>query len=52
MKKTLDHQAHERKILGHKNPNKISIYQQGKNTDIWIIAQKYKDCNLNKHQLP
>jgi hypothetical protein len=28
--KTLQHQADQRRILGHKNPNKISMYEQAR----------------------
>ena len=50
--KTLKYQADKRRILGHKNPNKISMYEQGKNMGSSIVAQKYKHCNSNKPELP
>jgi hypothetical protein len=50
--KTLQHQADQRRILGHKNPNKISMYEQGKEMGSSIVAQKHKHCNPNKPELP
>ena len=50
--KTLQHQADQRRVLGHKNPNKISMYEQGKNMGSSIIGQKHKHCNPNKPELP
>ena len=50
--KTLQYQADQRKILGQKNPNKISMYEQGKNMGSSIVDQKYKHCNPNKRELP
>ena len=49
---TLQHQADQKKILGHKNPNKMSMYEQGKKMGSSIVAQKHKHCNLNKPELP
>jgi len=50
--KTLQHQADQRRILGHKNPNKMSMYDQGKEMGSSIVAQKHKHCNPNKPELP
>ena len=50
--KTLQHQADPRRVLGHKNPNKISMYEQGKNMGSSIVGQKHKHCNPNKPELP
>ena len=50
--KTLQDQADERRILGHKNPNKMSMYEQGKATGSSIVVQKHKHCNPNKPELP
>jgi hypothetical protein len=50
--KTLQHQADRRRILGHKNPNKMSMYEQGKEMGSSIVAQKHKHCNPNKPELP
>jgi len=50
--KTLQHQADQRRILGHKNPNKISMYEQGKNMGSSIVGQKHKHCNPNNPELP
>lgn len=50
--KTLQHQADQRRILGHKNPNKISMYEQGKDMGSSIVGQKHKHCNPNKPELP
>ncbi len=50
--KTLQHQADQRRILGHKNPNKISMYEQGKDMGSSIVGQKDKHCNPNKPELP
>ena len=50
--KTLEYQADQRRILGHKNPNKISMYEQGKNMGYSIVTQKHKHCNPNKPELP
>ena len=49
---TLQHQADKRKILGHKNPNKMPMYKQGKKMGSSIVAQKHKHCNPNKPELP
>ena len=49
--KTLQHQADQRRILGHKNPNKISIYEQGKDMGSSIVGQKHKHWNPNKPEL-
>jgi hypothetical protein len=50
--KTLQYQADQRRIAGHKNPNKISMYEQAKNMGSSIVGQKHKHCNLNKPELP
>ena len=50
--KTLEHQADQRRILGQKNPNKMSMYEQGKEMGSSIVAQKHKHCNPNKPELP
>jgi len=50
--KTLQHQADKRRILGHKNPNKMSMYEQGKDMGSSIVVQKHKHCNPNKPELP
>lgn len=50
--KTLQHQADQRRILGHKNPNRISMYEQGKDMGSSIVGQKHKHCNPNKLELP
>ena len=50
--KTLQHQADQRRILGHKNPNKMSMDEQGKEMGSLIVAQKHKHCNPNKPELP
>ena len=50
--KTLQHQADQRRILGHKNPNKISMYEQAKDMGSSIVGQKHKHCNPNKPELP
>ena len=49
---TLQHQADQRRILGHKNPNKISVYEQVKNIGSSIVGKKHKHCNPNKPELP
>jgi hypothetical protein len=49
---TLQHQADQRKSLGHKNPNKMSMYEQGKKMGYSIVAQKHKHCNPSKPELP
>ena len=49
---TLQYQADQRRVLGHKNPNKPSMYEQGKNMGSSIVAQKHKHCNPNKPELP
>jgi hypothetical protein len=49
---TLQHQADQRRILGHKNPNKMSMYEQGKNMGSSIVVQKHKHCNPSKPELP
>ena len=49
---TLEHQANERRILSNKNPNKMSMYEQGKGIGISIVVQKHKHCNPNKPELP
>lgn len=43
--KTLQHQANERRSLGHKNPNPLSMYEQGEGTGYSIIVQKSKHCD-------
>lgn len=48
----MQHQADERRVLGHKNPNKTSMYEQGKNMGSSIVDQKHKHCNPNKPALP
>ena len=50
--KTLQYQADQRKNLGHKNPNKMSMYDQGKKMGFSIVAQKHKHCNPTKPELP
>ena len=50
--KTLEHQADERRRLGQKNPNKMTMYEQGKNMGSSIVGQKYKHCNPDKPELP
>ena len=50
--KTLQDQANERRRLGQKNPNKMSMYEQGKAMGSSIVGQKYKHCNPNKPELP
>jgi hypothetical protein len=50
--KTLQDQANERRRLGQKNPNKMSMYEQGKAMGSSIVAQKHKHCNPNKPELP
>ena len=50
--KTLQYQADQRRVLGHKNPNKISMYEQGKNMGSSLVSQKHKHCNPNKPELP
>ena len=50
--KTLQYQANERRMLGHKNPNKMSMYEQGKDMGSSIVGQKHKHCNPNKPELP
>lgn len=42
---TLQYQADERRILGRKNPDKMSMYEQGKNTGYSIVNQKHKHCH-------
>jgi hypothetical protein len=49
---TLQHQTDQRRSLGHKNPNKMSMYEQGKKMSYSIVAQKHKHCNLSKPELP
>lgn len=49
---TLQYQADQRRILEHKNPNKISMYEQGKDMGSSIVGQKHKHCNPNKPELP
>jgi len=42
---TLEYQANERQILGHRNPNPLSMYEQGERTGFSIIVQKSKHCD-------
>ena len=49
---TLQYQADQRRILGQKNPNKMSMYEQGKDMGSSIVGQKHKHCNPNKPELP
>ena len=49
---TLQYQANQRRILGHRNPNPKSMYQQGKDTGYSIILQKSKHCNRNIFEKP
>jgi len=49
---TLEHQAEKRRSLGHKNPIKTSMYEQGKTVGSSIVAQKQKHCNPNKGACP
>jgi hypothetical protein len=49
---TLQYQADRRRILGQKNPNKMSMYEQGKDMGSSIVGQKHKHCNPNKPELP
>ena len=49
---TLQYQANQRRILGQKNPNKMSMYEQGKDMGSSIVGQKHKHCNPNKPELP
>lgn len=49
---TLQYQADRRRILGHKNPNKMSVYEQGKDMGSSIVDQKHKHCDPNKPKLP
>jgi hypothetical protein len=49
--KTLQDQADERRRLGQKNTNKMSMYEQGKAMGSSIVGQKYKHCNPNKPEL-
>ena len=50
--KTLQHQANERKRLGQSNPNKITMYQQGKNLGSSVVKQKHKHCVPGNPALP
>jgi hypothetical protein len=50
--KTLQHQANQRKNSEHKNPNKMSVYEQGNGTGFSVVLQKYKHCNPSKVELP
>lgn len=50
--KTLQHQADQRRILGQKNSNQMSMYEQGKDMGSSIVGQKHKHCNPNKPELP
>ena len=40
------------RTLGHKNPNKMPMYEQRKDMGSSIVGQKYKHCNLDKLELP
>lgn len=50
--KTLQHQANERRSLGHRNPNPLSMYEQGKGTGYSIIVQKSKHCDSSIVERP
>ena len=50
--KTLQHQANERRSLGHRNPNPLSMYEQGEGTGYSIIVQKSKHCDSNIIERP
>ena len=50
--KTMQHQDDQRRILGDKNPNKISMYEQAKGMGSSTVGQKHKHCNPNKPELP
>jgi len=50
--KTLRQQANERRSLGHKNPNPLSMNEQGEGTGCSIIVQKYKHCDSNIFERP
>lgn len=50
--KTLQDQANERKHLGQGNPTKPTMAEQGENTGISIVNQKYKHCDPTKAELP
>ena len=49
---TLQHQADQRRSLGHRNPNPISMSDQGKRTGFSIVGQKHKHCDPTKNELP
>lgn len=49
---TLQFQATERQLSGQRNPNRISMQEQGQNTGASVVAQKFKHCNPNKVELP
>ena len=50
--KTLKYQAEERAKLKHRNPEPMSMYEQGKLMGSSIVAQEYKHCNRDKPELP
>ena len=50
--KTLQHQANERLRLGHRNPNPISMYEQGQITGSSIIIQKSEHCDPSMVERP
>lgn len=50
--KTLKYQADLRKNLGHKNPEPITMFEQGERTGYSIIIQKYKHCNRTISEKP
>jgi hypothetical protein len=49
---TLEYQANEGRRLGQSNPDKQSMYEQGKNLGSSVVKQKHKHCNPNKVELP
>ena len=48
----LEVQAAKRRRLGHKNPNALSMYEQGTNTGYSLTYQKSKHCNETAVERP
>lgn len=49
---TLPDQADERKMLGHKNPNKMSMYEQVRGVGYNFVIQKHKHCDPDMQERP
>lgn len=39
-------------MLGHKNPDPLSLSKQDENTDYSIVLQKFKHCNFTSEHKP